>query len=393
MKIYSILVFLILIPFSSAFAITPAQHIFGYDPGSEQTSYFEIINSENKKVDLVLAPQGDLKDFVSLSNYTISLTPEVKNVRIYYSLETPAKLSPGSHNIDILITEVPNNFESGKTYINSIVGVITKAVIDVPYPGKYVESALSISVSNDSLASFVIPVVSKGNLNIAHTKAFLDIFNSSNSKIASLVTEEVPLSKGERKELAAQWAPANNVPGIYRVFATIVYDEATIDLRKEFSIGSDTLELKNVEVNDFSLGQIAKFEFLVNNNLGTPISDAYILMQVFDKSGDVMAEFKSATYDFAPFGSQLLVAFWDTEGVSAGSYDAKAFIHFGEKSIQKQLTLDVSENDISVVGVGYVVKSSKSGGSFNTILVIAIAVLVLLNFTWFLLLRKKVRHR
>ena len=116
-------------------------------------------------------------------------------------------------------------------------------------------------------------------------------------------------------------------------------------------------------------------------------------MQVLNNEGDIMAEFKSATYNLPPFGSELLVAFWDTEGVKTGTYDAKAFINFGQSSIQKELTLDISNNDITVVGVGYVIKSGSSNGSLTTILIIAIAVLVILNLTWFLILRKKVKNK
>jgi len=117
------------------------------------------------------------------------------------------------------------------------------------------------------------------------------------------------------------------------------------------------------------------------------------MMQVFDDAGGIMAEFKSATYNIEPFSSKLLVAFWDTEGVRAGNYDAKAFINFGQSSIQKELTLDVSDNDIQVIGVGYVIKSAGSKGSSSliNILIIAIIVLVILNLTWFLVLRKRIK--
>ncbi|MEK6792237.1 MAG: hypothetical protein AABX96_03095 [Nanoarchaeota archaeon] len=394
-KILLILLLIMLLPLVSSFGVTPAKKVLDYQPGTEQKYSFEIINSENKKINLVILPQGELNQSIALSNYSISFTPDMSSATIEYSVKVPSGLTPGRHDADILVIEIPDTSSSGTTYIGSIVGIVTKVVIEVPYPGKYLESALSVSKSDDGMTAFVIPIVSKGNLDIARAKAVVDIFTPLNEKVASLTTQEIPVLSGERRELAAKWDTSGVSSGRYRAIATILYDESTLTIEKEFSVGADSLELKNVEVNDFSLGEIAKFEFLVDNGLNFQVDGAYILMQVFNDEGSVMAEFKSATYDVQPFASKLLVAFWDTEGVRAGTYDAKAFINFGQSSIQKQLTLDVSENDITVIGVGYVIKSASGGrgNSLTTILIIVVVVLVLLNLTWFLVLRRKVKSK
>ncbi|MEK6886983.1 MAG: hypothetical protein AABW88_04060 [Nanoarchaeota archaeon] len=390
----SFVLLLLILPFVSGFGVTPAQRIFDYEPGAEQKHSFEIINSENKKVQLVILPQGDLNESIALSNYSVSFTPDISSIKIDYSVKVPSGLVPGRHSADILVIEIPDTSVSGTTYIGSVIGIVTKVVVDVPYPGKYVESALSVSKSEDGQTAFVIPVVSKGNLDIVRAKAVIDIFTPLNEKVASLTTQEIPVLSGERGELAVKWDTSAVVPGRYRAIAVVSYDESILAIEKEFSVGTEGLELKSVEVNDFSLGDIAKFEFLVENKLNFAVDGAYILMQVFNDAGDVMAEFKSATYDVQPFGSKLLVAFWDTEGVRKGTYDAKALINFGQSSIQKQLTLDVSDNDITVIGVGYVIKSANGGGnSLVTILVIVVVVLVLLNLTWFLILRRKIKNR
>ena len=103
------------------------------------------------------------------------------------------------------------------------------------------------------MTAFVIPIVSKGNLDIARAKAVVDIFTPLNEKVASLTTQEIPVLSGERRELAAKWDTSGVSSGRYRAIATILYDESTLTIEKEFSVGADSLELKNVEVNDFSL--------------------------------------------------------------------------------------------------------------------------------------------
>jgi len=393
-KFVFLIIFLIALPLVSSFGITPAQKIFDYNPGTEQKYSFEIVNSENKRVNLVLLPQGELAPNIALSQYYLTMTPDIKSVTITYTVKIPSGLSPGGHYGDILITEVPDSSSSASpTYIGSVVGVVTKVLVDVPYPGKYAESALSISSTDTGKVAFVMPLVSKGNLDIVRAKAVIDIFTPLNEKVATISTQELELLSGQRIELAAEWDPSSVANGKYRAVATVVYDESTLTLESEFSVGKDALQIKSAEVNDFSLGEIAKFEFLIENTFNSVAENAYIMMQVFDDAGGIMAEFKSATYNIEPFSSKLLVAFWDTEGVRAGNYDAKAFINFGQSSIQKELTLDVSDNDIQVIGVGYVIKSAGSKGSSSliNILIIAIIVLVILNLTWFLVLRKRIK--
>lgn len=391
-----LIILIMLLPLASAFGITPAQKIFDYSPGSEQTYSFEIINSEKKRVNLVILPEGELKDNIALSQYYVTLTPDTSSVSIKYTVKIPSSLSPGAHYGEISVTEVPDTISSSSpTFIGAVVEIITKVVVDVPYPGKYVESDLSVSVTDDGKTAFVIPVVSKGKLDIARARAVIDIFTPLNEKVASLSTNEIPIIAGERRELAVEWDTSSITPGRYYAAATVLYDESTINVQKEFSVGKDTLDLKSVEVNDFSLGEIAKFEFLVENTLNSPADDVYISMQVFNQQDEIMAEFKSASYTVDAFSSKLLVAFWDTEGVRTGNYDAKAFINYDKTSTQKELTLDISNNDITVIGVGYVVSSADSSGdsSLTTILVVVVIVLVLLNLAWFLVLRKKANKR
>lgn len=393
-KIIFILLILIL-PFASAFGITPAQKIFDYSPGTEQTFSFDIINSEHKRVNLVILPEGELKNNVALSQYYVTLTPETPSVTIKYTVKIPSGLSPGAHYADIVVTEVPDTSATTTTYVGAVIGIVTKVLVDVPYPGKYAESALSISTTNDGKTAFVLPIVSKGKLDIARARAVIDIYTPLNEKVATLSTQDISVLAGERREVAVEWDTSSIPSGRYLAIATVLYDESVLNLQGEFSVGKDTLDLKNVEVNDFNLGEIAKFEFLVENTLNSPANDVYVSMQVLNEDGEIMADFKSATYNIEPFSSKLLVAFWDTEGVRVGDYPAKAFINFGQTSTQKELTLDVSENDISVIGVGYVVRSADSarGNSLITVLIIAVIVLVLLNLTWFLVLRKKANKK
>ena len=136
---------------------------------------------------------------------------------------------------------------------------------------------------------------------------------------------------------------------------------------------------------------------LVNNEWSESIVGAYAQMFVYNDKGEVMADFKSATYDIAPLTKVLMVAFWDTDGVKTGTYDASVFLKYGEQSSQQDLKLEVSESNINVIGLGYVIseRGGNSEGLFSNslmvVLVVVIGLLVLINIVWFLVLRKKLK--
>ncbi len=381
----------------NAFGVTPAQKIVDYVPGTTSTLSFDIVNTEQKNLNLVILPQGELNKSITLSNVAEKIDATTGSKTINYQFTVPSGLKPGRHFGEILVLEIPSDSTQESTFVGAVVGVITKVVVEVAYPGKYAEASLNIAANKEGSLSFVIPVLSKGDLDIVRAKALIDIYTPLNEKIASLVSEEISVPSRERREIAVKWDTVGVPKGKYLAVANIIYDETAVRVEKEFSVGEQVLELKNVEVNDFALGEIAKFEFLLENTWSEVITNAYIQMQVFNEDGVAMADFKSATYDLPSRENKLLVAFWDTDGVKKGNYDARAFVKFAEQSLQHDFKLEVSDDEINVVGVGYVIKnkSGKSGDSnvLIVVLVTAIGLLVLLNMIWFLVLRKKMNGR
>ena len=145
-------------------------------------------------------------------------------------------------------------------------------------------------------------------------RATVDIYTSLNEKIDSVSTGRVSIASGQRNELVGVWDSKNFTSGAYKAVVTVLYDEQAAKMEKVFEIGSRTLELQQVEVNEFSLGDIAKFELLVENKWNQPITGAFAQMQIFNNDKQVMADFRSANYDIPALSKALMVAFWDTKG-------------------------------------------------------------------------------
>lgn len=385
---------------ASALGITPGRTTVQFVPGQEHTGEFTVINSEHEDMQLVILVQGELNESISLSEVSFSMSASEGEKRISYSFRAPyGRLKPGTRTADIAVIKLPKRDATGATFVGAAVGVIMQLHVLVPYPGKFAEADLNIAgPDEDGSLTFLVPVTSRGDLDLARVRTIIDIYSSLNEKIATVTTNEVALTSGAHAELVARWDTKGIPPGAYRAVASVLYDEDVNTVEKTFEVGKRALELQQVEVNDFSLGEIAKFELLVENKWSQPISGAYADLVIYNAQNQIMATFKSANYDIPALSKALMVAFWDTEGVREGTYDSSVFLKYGEHSSQQDLQLQVSTNDISVIGLGYVISrnDASASGESNTlviILIVVIVVLVLVNVLWFLVIRKKLARR
>src|SRR3989344_535415 len=145
---------------------------------------------------------------------------------------------------------------------------------------------------------FVFPVVSAGEFDLTSVRAQVAIFNKLDEQVGIFETDSISVESGTKKEIIYDWKA--DVPiGGYRATATLIYDEGTINLEEQFSVGSKELELKEINVNGFTLGEIAKLEMLVENKWSEPISGAHIETKIKNSNGDIVSSFESASYDVA----------------------------------------------------------------------------------------------
>jgi hypothetical protein len=308
-----------------------------------------------------------------------------------YTLSLPDDLGPGLHKAEIVVVQLPDTFvDAGDASVGAAVGVATQLHVHVPYPGKYAEAGISVVTEAEGV-TFVVPVVSRGQSDLVSVQAVIDIYSSLNTKVATVTTNEVAIPGLERKELVAEWVP--EVPaGKYRAVVSVLADEQSLTLETQFDAGRRVLDLLQVEVNEFKLGDIAKFELLVENSWSKEIEGVVAQTEVSSDAG-VLAEFSSASYTVPPLSKALLVSFWDTAGVPEGDYDASVLLKYGEQTVREDFELAVASNSIRAVGLGYVIAPDSGGaGSMTVILATVIGVLVLINALWFLVLRKRLHQ-
>lgn len=393
-RLMFLLVGIFMISSVCSLGITPARTTIDFKPGLVKDVDFEIINSGGQDMKVVFSVQGELGEYISLSDSEASILASEGSKSFSYSLNLPEELEPGLRTGEIFAMQLPSAESGGESQILATLAVVTQVHLYVPYPGKYASAKMYVYNANQGDdVRFVIPVISAGEFDLMSVRANIDIYNKLNEKIDSFGTKSIEVMSGARGELVYNWKA--DVPiGEYRAVVTVVYDEGVINLEGVFSVGSKDLELQEINVGEFSLGEIVKLEMLVENKWSEPIVDAHIETKIKNSRGDVVSSFESASYDIDALSKQVFLSYWDTVGVRVGTYGAEVSINYADKSSEKSLQFEVEENSLTVVGLGYVI--STEGGddsdSLVVVLIVVIVLLVLINLLWFFLLRKKLNR-
>jgi len=379
---------LIVMPLISGLGITPGRTTINFEPGLDQTVQFSVLNSEHKNMNVIFLIQGELNSSISIFENNIDFLPSEESKPFSYRIKLPDKMEPGLHTAEIVALEVPKANEKG-TFVGATVAVTSQLYVYVPCPGKCIETDLNVmDAEPNSTATLIVPVINRGKVGIGDVRAIIDIYTGLNEKITSIETDAMPLEAGKRTELSAKWI-VNVNSGNYIAKVTVFYDDESKDFEKQFAVGTQTLSIESILVNEFNLGDIAKLRILVENRWSQEVKEVFANLLVYNHDNQVMADVKSASENIPPLAKKELIAYWDTVGVNEGEYDGKLMVKYGKKSTDKNLVLKVSESSLDIKGVGYAIRPQGGRGvNLTTILLIVVILLLLVNVAWFVFFRR-----
>ena len=381
-----------------ALGVTPAKNLLEYKEGSSLSGSFKIINDDAKNRELVIGTRGEFAQNIKLDVRRVSLNSGDTEKIVSYKITVPENLKPGRHVGEIVISEEAKGPTDDNAVVGAVLSVVTQVEVFVPFPGKYAEASMFTKVADDGSVHVTIPVINLGEFNLARVYANIDMYSDLGERIHSFNTDSIDIPADKKRDLAATWQA--DVPvGSYKAIATVIYDGESTTVENTFQIGTVTLSLEQITVNNFALGDIAKMDLLVENKWSEDFDDVYTQVKIFSDSGNVLADFNSPTETVASLSKKVLSSYWDTAGVQEGTYDTTVIIHYAKsKTVETDLQLIVKENSIEVVGLGYVL--SEGGDSdfdisenIVVLLIIIIGVLILLNLLWFFILRRSLKSK
>ncbi|MBR9706258.1 hypothetical protein GOV14_04435 [Candidatus Pacearchaeota archaeon] len=383
----SVVMLLIVISNVCALGITPARRTIDYETGKNSVVPISVLNSDHKNIEVVLMVQGELNKSIKVSPAKLVFEPSEESKTFEYKLDLPSGLTPGLHTAEVVALEVQTS--EGGDFVGATVAVATQVHVNVPYPGKYLDADLNVlNAEQGGVANFIVPIVNRGKLGIGGARALIDVYNLDYEKKASIETDLLEVGAKQRRELSGQWSVDVN-PGNYIAKVTLMYDGETLVFEKQFSVGSRSLSIESIFVNNFQLGQIAKLQILVENKWGEEVKGVFANLLVYNHENQVMADVKSSTENIPSLEKKELIAYWDTVGVEEGEYDGKLMVKYGQKSSDKNLVLKVSEDRLDVVGVGYAISPRGGNGvDITMVLLILVVILLVVNLAWFVFFKR-----
>tara|TARA_Y100000310_G_scaffold144893_3_gene144179 strand:- start:652 stop:1893 length:1242 start_codon:yes stop_codon:yes gene_type:complete len=331
----------------TALGISPGRIQADFTPGLEVTKKLTIYNTEHKDKDIILYAEGDLGEYIKLSETQFHFTAEESEKEITYTVRLPNHLgAPGTHRGRIVARELGTKQE-GEIVVQALVAVASAFDVQVPYPGKYLTTQFYVATTK---AQEPIPLLVQahnlGTQDIIHAKTIITITDNKEKIVTTIESDETLIKARKRVELLSYWE-TNLSYGQYTAHATTHYDGAKTETTKQrFQIGEFILEPIDISVKNFKLGEVAKFNILVKNKAEQKIEKALAQILFHDKEEKNIADFTSADTTINTLATKALLAYWDTENIEQGTYEGKLILRADEATSENRLRTTITEEEI-----------------------------------------------
>lgn len=379
----------------NSIGVTPGRKTINFEPNLEMSVQFSVINNENKNMNVVIYVEGELNNSVTIHNPLLEFKASDGSKSLTYDIKLPSELKePGIHEARIVAREIPSAQNNAGAFVGATPAVISQLHVIVPYPGKYAKAKLNV-IDNEGgkPVKFYIALDNLGEQDIVNAKAIIDVFGANNEKITTITTNTKSIKAKTRDDLFGVWNSEKINLGKYYARATITYDDQVTESDLIFNVGQLILDILSIEVNNFKLGGIAKFDILVENKWSEDLSNVYAEIALQDQKGNEIVRFKSSSENINRNSKTKLIAFWDTAGFKEGVYNGKIIVYYSDKTTEKQLRAVVSLNAIKTdfVGVSAEAVALKSGLNNQGLLMFLVFILIIVNIAWFVYFKKRVR--
>jgi hypothetical protein len=395
--IIKILVILILLIIAmqavTALGVVPARTLFKIEEG-KTSGTLKILNNQNQDLRIAVYATGEYASAITLDPNVNPIIKSDESERIIsYTVNFPENLPPGRQEIDIVILELPSDSSGiNQAGVVATTSVIAKILVDVPYPGKYIQSKLHVDSANTGdITTFSVSLFGKGDEDINNIGGTIIIKGPTNEELTRLETNSISLDSGEDGKITANWK-ASVAPGLYYAEAVIVFDGQQIIEREVFVIGDKSLKIANLIIDKFKLGQIAKVDVIAESVWNEEIKEVHAELDVFDESGTLLQSVKTAAVNIPSLGKEILSGYWDTGGMSIGNYDINVKLIYeneiSEKLFQAVINADNIQLSNQALTAQVIAAGEEKKSSTISLLIVAVIVLIIINVSWFVYFKK-----
>ncbi|MAH01896.1 hypothetical protein CMO87_01535 [Candidatus Woesearchaeota archaeon] len=368
-----------------ALGISPAKKVIDFAPNKEETITFNLINNENRDLRVFVEISGELAEYIQIPNNIVTIKKDEKSRGLDLEIILPENVErPGLIESTVKVSRI-SAAEQGAIQISTMPSIKAKLQLRVPYPSKYIESMLVVDKDDkeDKKVRFVMPIFNYGVEDIENARAFLKIFDNENNLMRDLETESTSIDSGSQAKLSSNWQ-AETI-GSYYATADIDYDGEKLELKESFDIGAPFVNITKIIVNNFRLGDIAKFDIYLKSDWND-IINVYADATIF-KDDKIYLSSKTEPIDLFVGEENIINLYWGTANVAEGDYNLSLTIKhmLGESTHIVKLVV----NEDSII-TSLTPERIVSGRDIIIYLTVAIVILIVVNVLWYI---KKFRKR
>tara|TARA_Y100000310_G_C20700537_1_gene829405 strand:+ start:5342 stop:6562 length:1221 start_codon:yes stop_codon:yes gene_type:complete len=364
---------IILSLYVNAIGLSPDMTYLKFEPFAEGKISVYVINTENNPINAFVALDGDMLDYFEVNSES-KLIPEGKSDEFVISYKMPYEAEkPGPNQI---IIRARKSTGPGGGGLSAVAAVISKIIVDVPYPGKYIAYSFSGgSVNIDENLVFDFNLESKGKDNIFTVKPFVRIYDIDNLEEYRIEFMGNPVSLATGSTKSSTIVLNSSVIGVgdYFVEHFILYDGTETE-HKNLTLAVGYKDVKITNYTDVLIaGGIRKFSVSLRNMWNSLVKDVYVEAYVAKDGVPLSTRSVSYTVDMVPLKTIDVPIFLDISEIKTGDYEVVLDIFYAE--LEKQEKIDIT---------------IKKGFEMNTgmILLLILAVLVVTDIGWMIFERR-----
>ncbi|MEM4268075.1 MAG: hypothetical protein QXK37_04580 [Candidatus Woesearchaeota archaeon] len=334
-----ILVFLLSILEAYALGVTAHRGI-NFEPNLEESFQICFRNSHNNYFPIEISVTGELAEYITLRDKTLTLGPYESKCTEYY-VKLPQSIDKyGPVVTRIIGSQVMDPYEHGM--FGAQENIVHKFTVFVPYPGKYISFELvSENVNQGEPVQFTLIATNLGQEDIESAKGFVEIYGADNyaNYVTTVETKEKPIKSLETIRLYTFLQTADLKSGSYKAIGVLKYDGEKAQDEDTFNIGQ-----LQVIINDYTRnltrGRINKFDINISSAWNNRIERIYGEASITG----VPSKMITPTIVLDPWTTNTLTGYLEIPpDTPLGEVDGKITLYF-ENTTTKNILVNITEN-------------------------------------------------
>ncbi len=333
-----------------AIGISPPLIDITFEPGFTKTYSFYVRNTGDGQFPVAIKADGEFAEYIKPSmDYALLAPRQLKTFTV--TIELPQEIEkPGLHISTVRAEQYREDAGEDSGTVSAYAAVSALIYVRVPYPGKYIETALSAgNINLGEPMEFGLSFTSRGEENTT-VNGNIKVYDQDDKNIATLYFNDIFVSSKGSAATSLTWETEGLPAGRYRAVAETDYGGNKPSVAsKEFKIGDVLLQIENITYGEIYTNEIAKFNLIVESYWNEEIDDVFVTMDVFDGSKEIFSA-KSESFDIKSWASSNVALFWDVGDIDDGDYRVEFNVNYLDKKSMKTIQVEVkTEQDMFIL--------------------------------------------